>query len=152
MRTFVYGSRVIENDQQIRLERKVKKVGNFVGTIVKFFVAFLFFVALNIILSNLAQHPNFSTVHVYRIIQEGARVLLIDNAFSTSSIIYQDILGIVAALTFISVAEYGFVVHLFGDTDESSLKQAHNGKREHKPQTVNYCGIVSYKQKVSFLS
>ena len=107
MHTFVYGSRVIENEQQIRLERKFRKVGNWVHSVVKFFVAFLFFVVLNTLISNLAQHTNgLFTVHTWRILEEGVRILFVDNAFSTSSLAYQHAMRIVAALAVVVCNEH----------------------------------------------
>lgn len=154
MRTFVYGSRVIENEQQIRLERRVKKLGSWIRTLAKSFAAFLFFVVLNALLNHLAQHTNdLFTVNTYRLIQESARVLLIDNAFSTSSFVTHVVLNIVSALTFVCVVRYALVVQALGNSDEHKEKEqdSHN-KCEERPQTVNGYSIVSYKQKVCFLS
>ena len=157
MHTFVYGSRVIENEQQILLERKVRKIGSWVHTVVKFFVAFFLFVVLNALLSNLAHHTNLFSVNTYlntfRFIQEATRVLFVDNAFSTTSIVYQDLMGIVAALTVACVAEYGLVVRaLGGATEHAEEEREDQNKREEHPQTVNGYSIISYRQKVCFLS
>ena len=154
MRTFVYGTRIVENEQQIKFVRRVRLFGNCVGMIVKFFAAFIFFIVLNAILTNFAQHTGqLFTLNAYRVIQEGLRVLIVDNAFSTSSIIYQDLFAIVSALAAVAVTEYGLVVNLFGNYAPASAgneKQSH--KREQRVQTVNAHSIVSYKQKVCFLS
>ena len=157
MHTFVYGSRVIENEQQITFERHAKRVGNWIHTVVKFLVAFFLFIVLNALLSNLAQHTNLFSlnayINAYRFIQEATRVLFIDNAFTTSSIVYQDFLVIVSALTVIGVAEYGLVVRAFGNAEEHREEEQDNhNKREEKLQTVQGCSVVSYRQKVCFLS
>ena len=122
--------------------------------VVKLFAAFFFFVVLNTLLSNLAQHTDhLFTINTYRIIQEGMRVLFIDNVFSTSSVIYQDIFSIVSALAAISIVEYGLVMRMLGNADSnSSNDKEQNDHHEQRPQTVNGYNIVSYKQKVCFLS
>ena len=157
MHSFVYGSRVIENEQQITLERRAKRIGNWIYYVVKALLALFLFVGLNALLSNLVQHTNLFSPNTYlttvRFIEEATRVLFVDNAFSTSSIFYQELLAFVAALTFVGVAEYGFVVRALGNADEHS-KEGHDShdKREEKSQTVSNYGIFSYRQKVSFLS
>ena len=154
MHSFVYGSRVIENEQQIRLESRVKNFGNFVHMVVKFFAAFIFFVVLNTLLSNLAQHTNsLFTLNTWRLIEEGSRVLFVDNAFTTTSFVYQFAISLVSALTITCVAEYGWVLRALGANDEHAEEEHSNRcKREEKPHTVNTYGLVSYKQKVCFLS
>ena len=157
MHSFVYGSRVIENEQQITLERRAKKIGNWIYYVVKALLALFLFVGLNALLSNLVQHTNLFSPNTYittvRFIQEATRVLFVDNAFSTSSIVYQDFLSIVAALTVIGVVEYDLVVRAFGTADEHKEEEHENhNKSESKPQTVSSYGIVSYRQKVCFLS
>ena len=154
MRTFVYGSRVIENEQQIKFEHRFKLFGNCVGMVVKLVAAFFFFVVLNTLLSNLAQHTDhLFTVNTYRLIQEGTRVLLIDNVFTTTSIIYQDIFSIVSALAAAFIVEYGLVMHMLGNTDsESASDEKKNCNSEQRTLTVNGYNTVSYKQKVCFLS
>ena len=156
MHTFVYGSRVIENEQQIRLERKVQKFGNFVGTVVKFCVAFFLFVSLNALLSNLAQHTNLFSlntyINTYRFIQEATRVLFVDNAFTTTSFIYQFAISLITA-AFVSVAGYGLVLRTLGSCNEHGKEEQDDHKKsEQHPQTVNSFGTVSYKLKVCFLS
>ena len=157
MHTFVYGSRVIENEQQITLERRVRRIGNCVHTVVKFVVAFFLFVGLNALLSNLVHHTNLFSVNAYvntcRFVQEATRVLFVDSAFSTSSIVYQDLMGVVAALTVVGVTEYGLVVRALGKGDEhKEEEQDDQNRREDKLQTVDGCSVVSYRLKVCFLS
>ena len=154
MRTFVYDSRVIENEQQIRLEHKVKKFGNVVGMFVKFFVVFFFFVVINTLLSNLVQHNNnLFTINTWRNIDEAVRVLFVDNAFTTSSFIFQFAISIVSALTFSCLDEYGLFLRALGNADEHKQeKQDNYNKREERNQTVDCYSTVSYRQKVCFLS
>lgn len=152
MHTFVYGSRVIENEQQIRLERRVKTFGNFVGTVVKFFVAFLFFVVLNTLLSNLAQHADgLFTVNTYRFLQESVRVFFVDNAFTTTSFMCQFAISLLTA-TFVCAAEFGLVLRTLGAGDKPEKEHSDHKACEYQPRTVNGYSIVSYKQKVCFLS
>ena len=153
MHTFVYGSRVIENEQQIRLERHAKRVGSWVHTAVKFFAAFFFFVVLNTLLSNLAQHTNnLFTLNTWRIIEEGTRVLFVDNAFTTSSFMCQFAIGVVSAFAAYCVAEYGFVLRALGVGSEKK-EDGEDGRDDwRKVQTVDGFNTVSYKQKVCFLS
>ena len=153
MHTFVYGSRVIENEQQIRLESNVKKFGNFVQTVVKFFVVFILFTLINAMLSNLAQHTNLFSLSSWRLVEEAVRLLIVDNAFTTSSMFYQDFLAVVASLTFVCVHEYGLVVRtLSGACEHNDGEQSDSSKHFEQVQVVNTCAVVSYRHKVCFLS
>ena len=125
--------------------------GKFVGTVVKFLVAISLFALVNTLLSNIASHTGFLSLNTWRVLQEGTRVLFVDNAFSATSIFYQDLLAIVEALTFICIASYGLFVQAFGETDEQRGAEQED-KREEKAQTVTRYSIVTYKQKVCFLS
>ena len=156
MHSFVYGSRVIENEQQITLERRVQKLGNYVGTFVKAFVAFFLFFGLNALLSNLVQHTHLFSfnlyVETYRFLQEAVRVLFVDNAFTTTSFLYQFTLSLVSAIICTSVVEYELVVRTFAAATEHSDEE--NYKHDHTEcvSTVEVYNVVSYKQKVCFLS
>ena len=153
MHTFVYGSRVIENEQQIKLERRVKKLGSWVRLLVKFLAAFFFFVVLNTLLSNLAQHTNdLFTMHTYRLIQEGTRVLFVDNAFTTSSFVCQFAIGVVSAFASYCVVEYGVVLRALGVGNEKQEDEQCDHDENRPAQTVVGFNAVAYKQKVCFLS
>ena len=153
MHTFVYGSRVIENEQQIRLERKVRKLGSWVHTLVKFLAAFFFFVVLNTLLSNLVQHTNdLFTINTYRIIQESMRVLFVDNAFTTSSFVCQFAIGVVSAFAAYCVVEYGVVLRALGVGSEKKENEEDEHDYERVSIVSNLFNTVSYKQKVCFLS
>ena len=153
MHTFVYGSRVIENEQQIRLERKVRKLGSWVHTLVKFLAAFFFFVVLNTLLSNLVQHTNdLFTLNTYRLIQEGMRILFVDNAFTTSSFVCQFAIGVVSAFAAYGVMEYGFTLRALGVGGEREEDEEDDHEYVREVIVTNSFNTVSYKQKVCFLS
>lgn len=155
MHTFVYGSRVIENEQQIRLERHAQRIGSWVGTVVKFLAAFFSFVALNALLGNIVQHTNLFSVNTYvnllRFLEEATRVLFVDNAFTTSSFMCQFAIGVVSAFAVYCVAEYGFTLRTLGvGSEKQEDEEDHDTYRQ--SQTVVGFNTVAYKQKVCFLS
>ena len=153
MHTFVYGSRVIENEQQIRLERHAKRVGSWVHTAVKFLAAFFFFVVLNTLITNLAQHTNnLCTLNTWRIIEEGTRVLFVDNAFTTSSFVCQFAIGVVSAFAAYCVVEYELFLRALGVGADGEEKERDDTDCTSQAQTSTLFNTVSYKQKVCFLS
>ena len=156
MHTFVYGSRLIENEQQIRLEHHAKRVGSWVHTVVKFLVAFFSFVGLNALLSNIVQHTNLFSVHTYldflRFVEEATRVLFVDNAFTTSSFMYQFAIGLISGLVVSCVAEYEFVLRALGVGDEREENEENKHDDSRQAQSPVVFNTVSYRQKVCFLS
>ena len=153
MRSFVYESRVIENERQIKFERNAKRFGKLFGAVVEFFVVFLLFVIINVLLSDLMRNANQFMCNVYRLIQDSARVFVGDNALSTLSFVSQHMLCIVLGLTFTSVHQVGLVVRTLGNGEEDKEKeQDQHNNREEKLQSVNTYSFVSYKNKVCFLS
>ena len=152
MRSFVYDTRVIENERQVKLEHQVKGVGKMVRTLVKAFVAFLFFVVLNLLINALAQYTNMFSLSTWRFIEEAMRVLFVDNAFTTSSVIYQDMFSFVLALTFAYVDEFGMFVKVLNNGGDKEKEHTQHNKSEGTTQSTNNYGIVSYRNKVCFLS
>ena len=151
MRRFVYSSRVIDNERQIKLERNVKKVGSWIGIVVKFFVAFFFFVVLNALLNSLAQHTDLISLNTWKFIEEAARVIFAGNA-SNAHFVYINLMCFVMALTFTCVHEFGLVLKALDKGDENEETKQKDSKREEGLRTVIGCSVVSYKNKVCFLS
>ena len=155
MRSFVYDSRVIENERQVKLERQARFVGNLVRTVVKMLVAFFFFVVLNMLINAIAQYTNLFSLSTWNFIEEAIRVLVVDNVITTSSVVYQSLLCIVSGLVLAGVGELAMLV-LIGQQDTNSSerqeKQHTRGKREDNQQSTSNYGIVSYKNKVCILS
>ena len=157
MQSFVYGSRVIENEQQITLKRSAQKIGNKIQSVVKAFVAFFLFVGLNALLGNLVQHTNLFSANAYvttmRFVEEATRILLIDNFFTTSSFVCQLAISIVSAVVFAGVVEYDLVLRALGNANERGEDEKDDySKHEEHSQTANGYNVVSYRQKVCFLS
>ena len=152
MRTFVYDSRVIENERQIKFERNAKQFGNIIGMVVKFLVAFIFFVVFNALINTIAQHSNIFSVNTWRFIEEATRVLVVENAFATN-FLSQNVICFVLALSFTCFSELGLMVQVGNGVGRSSeKKQQRTKEREAGLQTFNQHNFVSYKDKVCFLS
>ena len=154
MRSFVYDSRVIENERQVKFERNAKMFGSMVRTIVKFFAAFFFMVILNLLLnsfSSLAQYSNLFSVSTWHFIEEATRVLFVDNPFATTYLICQNFICLVLALSFTCAIELSNIIKALDNGDEQKDQDDHH-ERVEKIETVNCYNVVSYKNKVCFLS
>ena len=151
MRSFVYESRVIENERQVKLERQAKQVCSALRVAAKALAAFFFFIVLNLLLNSHMQYTNMFSVNTWHFIEEAARVLFVDNASVTEALLYEDFICFVLALSFICISEFSLVVKAL-DNGKDNKEKCNYTKREDKPQTVSNCGLVAYKNKVCFLS
>lgn len=153
MPSFKYGTRVIENEQQVRLEKNVKRIGNWLQAIVRVFVTFLLFVLINALLSNLVQHTQLTFVKMMGLVQESAEMLLSHSAMSALYLSYQHTLSWILAIAFICVYEIAVVVSAL-NSGENEPKQANttfnNDCRSFDTENVD--SVVSYRHKVCFLS
>ena len=153
MRTFVYGSRIIETEQQIKFERRVKTFGNWLHAIVDFFLALFLFALINLLLTHLAQQYYLFSLNTCHLLQECARVLLVDNAISTAAFIRHQVVNFVAALVVEGVMEYAFAVRAYaGASVHDEKEHDDNSKHTEALLPVSICSVFSYKNKVCFLS
>ena len=152
MRSFVYDSRVIENERQVKFERNAKMFGSMIRTTVKFFAAFFFLVILNLLLNSfscLAHYGNLFSVSTWHFIEEATRVLFVDNPFATTYLVFQNLICLILALSFTCVLELVSIIKALDNGDEHK-QQGERHKREEKLETVNGYSIVSYKNRSAF--
>ena len=155
MPSFKYGSRVIENEQQVRLERHVRRIGNWLQAIVNLFVTFFLFVLINVLLGNLVQHVNLTFVKTLHLVQESAEVLFSHNAMSaTTTFVYQHSFSLMLAFAFFCVGILGLMlIHaLVKGTGNFASKQLSYGKCTKEFNIETRETTVSYRDKVCFLS
>ena len=155
MPSFKYGSRVIENEQQVRLERHVRRIGNWLQAIVNLFVTFFLFVLVNVLLGNLVQHVNLTFVKTLHLVQQSAEVLFSHNEFSiATTFVYQHSLALMLTIAFFCVSMLGLMLinALVKGTGNFASKQLSYDKytKEFNVQTRET--TVSYRDKVCFLS
>lgn len=153
MPSFRYGSRVIENEQQVSLERHVKKIGNLLHAVVSSFATFLLFVLINILLSNFVQHTQLTFVKMFHIVQESAEILLSQSALSVISFTYQHSFCLMLALAFTCVYSFGLMLKSLVSAESKAKKEKETYSkdcREFDTQTLD--STVSYRHKVCFLS
>ena len=153
MHSFTYGSRVIENEQQVRLHTHVRRIGNLLRAVVNFCLTFFLFVIINLVLRNLVGHTNFTFLSVMRFVQENAEVLVGNSALSVITFLYQHSFCLMLALAFSCVYPFDFVLSSIVNSASSCEQDKQtqlNYSQEHNLK-VGYSAI-SYKHKVCFLS
>ena len=152
MHCFTYGSRVIENEQQVRLHRNVRRIGNLLQAVVRVFVTFLLFALLNFLLSNLVQNAHLTFIKLFNIVQESAEVLF-SQSVTALSIAYQHSFCLILAVAFSCVYQFGIVFKALGNGKNDSDKEKETYSKdscEYNTETGD--STVSYRQKVCFLS
>lgn len=153
MHSFTYGSRVVENERQARLESNVRKIGNLLQAIVHIFVTFFLFVLINLLLRNLVQHTQLTFVKMLHFVQESAEVLFGQSAMSALYFAYQQSLYLLLAVAFSCVYQFCLVIKslILGKGSVKGTKATYaNHVKEF--DTVTGESAVSYKYKVCFLS
>ena len=153
MHCFLYDSRVIENEQQVRLERNVRRIGNLLHAVVNFFVTFFLFILINFLLSNLVRHTNLTFVSMLRFVQESAEVMVSQSALSAVCIAYQHSLCIVLAFAFTCVYYIGLLLNSLCNGEVSTEKEHSTHSKDSGEFSANTgVSAVSYRDKVCFLS
>ena len=153
MNSFTYGSRVIENEQQVRLHRNVRKIGNLLRAVVNFCATFFLFVLINFLLRNLEQHTSFTFFTVMRFVQESVEVLLSNSALSIITFLYQHSFCLMLALAFTCVYQFGFVLSTLVSSGTNCEKDDYaHVKSSQECNTQVGCSTISYRYKVCFLS
>ena len=155
MHSFNYGSRVIENEQQVRLERNVRRIGNLLQWVVRFFVTFFLFLVINFLLSSLVQHVNLTFVKMLHLVQESAELLFSHSAMSAATtFIYQHSFCLMFAVaSFCAYLLDSVLFKLLGESKDNSERE----KTSYSKNNQEFCAqtgetTVSYRQKVCFLS
>ncbi|MCH5152665.1 MAG: hypothetical protein J1F68_01720 [Clostridiales bacterium] len=155
MHSFNYGSRIIENEQQVRLECNVRRIGNLLHAVVRLFVTFFLFVLINILLSSLVQHVNLTFVKLLHLVQQSAEILFSQSALSAvTGFLYHQSFSLMLAVTFFCACLLELVILnlLCRTTQNVELEKE---KHTHIRRVFNTEAgevAVSYRQKVCFLS
>ena len=153
MHCFMYDSRVIENEQQVRLHTHVRKIGNLLHAVVSFFVTCFLFILINFLLSNLIQHTHMSMISTMRFVHSSAELLLSDSALSAISFAYQHSFGIMLALAFSCVYGCALVLKSLCTSENNAEKEKETySKDSGEFHTEVGCSTISYRHKVCFLS
>ncbi|MCH5156690.1 MAG: hypothetical protein J1G02_02295 [Clostridiales bacterium] len=154
MRCFKYGSRVIENERQVRLEQNVRNIGSLLHAVAMFFVTFFLFVLINFLLSNLIQNTQLTFIKLMNVLQNGGKELLTDSVLSTIYFAYQNSFALfLTVVTFTCVYQFGLtlktLVYVASESDKQKSTYSKEG-REFNTKTADV--TVSYRYKVCFLS
>ena len=154
MPSFKYGSRVIENEQQIRLERHVRRIGNLLHAVVRFFVTFFLFVLINFLLSNFVQHTNLTFVKMFQLVHQNAEVLFEQSMLSAvTSFTYQHSFCIILAVAFSCVYQFVPMLSAIGNSCGNSEKETESFRKDsQESDTEKGNSTVWYRHKVCFLS
>ena len=154
MRSFKYGSRVIENERQVRLEQNVRNIGNLLHTIVWLFVTFFFFVLINFLLSSLVQNMHLSFIKLMNVLVESNKLLLSDGILSTVYFAYQHSFALFLTVVAIGCAyKFGLALTTLvnGECERDKEKAVFDeDNRDFNTETTD--NTVSYRYKVCFLS
>ena len=150
---FEYGSRVIENERKVKLQKYARKVCNLLHAIVSFFVTLFLFVLFNLLLPTLVQHVNLTFVKMLALIQESAELLVAQSALPAISIAYEHSFCWVLAIAFACVYHVGLVFMALGSNEGETEKEKETyGKDSEELHAKVICSTISYKHKVCFLS
>lgn len=154
MHCFKYGSRVIENERQVRLEQNVRNIGSLLRAVVWLFVTFFLFVLINCLLSNLVQNTHLTFIKLMNAIQESGKLLLSDGVLSTVYIAYQHSFALfLTVVTFTCVYQFSLALKTLASCNCSCDKENatySKDSREISTQTADV--TISYRYKVCFLS
>ena len=153
MPSFVYGSRVIENERQVKFQRNVRKIGNLLHAVVSFFVTFFLFILINFLLRNLVQNANLTFDKMLNFVQQNAEFLLSHSALSVVSFIYQHSLCFMLAVAFTCVYKLGVMLTSLVGTGSNFDKQKQSYNKDSQQfNTQTAFSTISYRHKVCFLS
>ena len=154
MPSFKYGSRVIENEQQVRLERHVRRIGNVLHAVVRLFVTFFLFILINFLLSSLVQHANLTFMKMLHLVQESAEVLFSQGAAAITTFMYQHSFSLMFVVAFFCASVLELVlIKLLGNGTDSSEREHNSYNRDNcEFNTETGRAAISYRHKVCFLS
>lgn len=153
MPSFTYGTRVIENERQVRLKRNVRRIGDLLHAVVNFCFTFFLFVFINVLLSSIVQNTQLTFIKLLNLVQQNAEVLLSNSLLSIVSFTYQHSVCLLLAVAFTCVYHIGLVIKTMcsGESDIDKEQEKHD-KDEQQFHTEQVFSAVSYRYKVCFLS
>ena len=141
------------NEEIQSLHKDVRKIGKWLRGIVKLFVAFFLFALLNICIDIFTKHTQLISADSFRLLQEGLKVFINQNLVTFISILSEHKLLTALVMAFACAFSVELAVRAFAPVhaDSESGNQTDNHD-EFKQDCVAATGVVSYKQKVCFLS
>ena len=152
MKYFQYGSRVVENEQMLRLHSNVKKFGNAIKSVVHFCVAIIIFVALHTLLHSLTHNTGLFTFSTYRVFMEGASYVVNFDALAMISFLYEH--SVYALLSFAFSYAFAICYKIFFMSGET--KDAENFvtyvRSDFSQSVQSGISVISYRHKVCFLA
>ena len=153
MPSFTYGTRVIENERQVRLKKNVRRIGDLLHAVVSLCFTFFLFVFINFLLSSIVQNTQLTFIKLLNLVQQNAEVLLSNSLLSVISFTYQHSVCLLLAVAFTCVYQIGVMLKTMcsGEGDTEKEQEKHN-KDQQQFQTEQVFSAVSYRYKVCFLS
>ena len=135
------------------LNKDVRKFGKMLRSFVRFFVAFFLFALLNLCVDLFTKHSHLLSVESFRLLEEGLRGFINQNLLTFVSILSEHNLLSAVVLAFTCVFGAAIVARALATVhnDEQSDDKV-SDHREDKQECVSIPSVVSYKQKVCFLS
>lgn len=153
MHSFTYGSRVIENERQVKLQKHVRKIGNLLHAVATFVVTFLLFAFINVLLSSLVQNAHLTFIKILNLVQQGAEVFISHSALSVFSIAYQHSVYMLLAFAFVCLYQVCIVLSALGNVEGDKEKENESYSKDScQSDTQVGCNAISYRYKVCFLS
>ena len=151
--TILHEIRLNTSEEMSKFNKDVRKVGKLLKSIVRFFVAFFFFLVFNLCLDLFTKHTHLISLENFRFLEEGLRVFINQNVVAFASVLSEHNMLATAIITFACVFDSFVIVYAFTaiPTDTESEGQAKEHK-QFKQECVSASSVVSYKQKVCFLS
>ena len=150
MQSFTYGSRIVINELNARLNRNVKRLGNAVRAVVKLLATVFIFVVLSAALSRIS-HYNFLSLDTLRMVSESAHIY--NGSLSTISYLYQHILCFLFALVCVYAREIATLIDaIVGRTEKELSRESSTIHSSFAQSEVAAKRAVSYRHKVCFLS
>ncbi|MCH5159715.1 MAG: hypothetical protein J1F66_02565 [Clostridiales bacterium] len=141
------------NEEVEKLNRDVRRVGKIVSGFVKFLVAFFLFILLDVCIVLFSKHAGLLFLHNFRLLEEGLRVFVSENLLTFFSVIADNNLITAIAMSFACVFGVSYIAYTFTTASrESEGNEQVKEFKQFKQESVNAPCVVSYKQKVCFLS
>ena len=153
MSYFVYGSRLIENERQVRLKKYARKIGNLLRAVAAFFATIFLFLFM-LVLPNLVQHVDPTLLKLLAFIFESLEHVIAHGVLPVvSTVIGHHSFCCVLAIVVTCVFNFATVAMAQGSC-ELEQKQEQEAYHFHRDELhrVAVCNTVSYKFKVCFLS
>ena len=136
-----------------QLNKDVRRFGKMLRLLVKSFIAFLLFVLLNVCIVLLTKRTYLISAQTFHLLEEGLHVFINQSLVTFASIVSQRNTFVVLAFSIVCSFGAGAVTYAFvaPQSDDESDDKVQERNYEEQERVAAPC-IVSYKQKVCFLS